>query len=408
MTMDRKSNPPMDAVAAPVFAAIGRHALALGVAAIPVVGVFAPLGLASVVLVAALLCLVYVRVRHNAWPKLSAEPAIFLAALTAWSALGILWSVDPGLSVEKLARLASLFVAGLVFLGGTLRLRDENADWLSGCFFYGVLAAALALLVVRTVFVSVGTPFPIDGGRQMPLNPYNRATTIVAIFLWPAALYARRFGAWAPGGLAVGVLALLSTYASQSAPLATVLGIIAAALVYAHRLFAAALGGVVAVAILAMPLLPAALPPPKEVQAGMHLPGSSFHRLMIWNFTADRIGERPLFGWGLESSKVIPGNTTKFDGLQPLLPLHPHNGALQIWLELGVVGAIFAAAFAAFIGRAIQRLPRTSAAAAAGAFASMTAISFVSYGIWQSWWLAALFIAGIAVTLAQRAARSRA
>jgi O-antigen ligase len=203
-------------------------------------------------------------------------------------------------------------------------------------------------------------------------------------------------------------LVILSTYASQAAILALAVGIIAAVAVLAHRIFAAALGVVVAIFILAMPLLPPILPPPAELQTEMHLPGSHYHRLLIWKFTAERIAERPILGWGLESSKVIPGNKSRPDGLEPALPLHPHNAALQVWLELGVVGALIAAALAVFLGRAIRRLPTPSAVAASGCFASATVISFVSYGIWQSWWLAAMFIAGAFSVLAIRSERLHA
>ena len=63
--------------------------------------------------------------------------------------------------------------------------------------------------------------------------------------------------------------------------------------------------------------------------------------------------QRPLLGWGLDTSRAIPGGTD----LRPIhyivpwsdkpithpdqnLPLHPHNAALQIWLELGLFGVI--------------------------------------------------------------------
>jgi O-antigen ligase len=79
----------------------------------------------------------------------------------------------------------------------------------------------------------------------------------------------------------------------------------------------------------------------------------------------------------LETSKVIPGNKTRPGGIDAALPLHPHNAALQMWLELGV-------------------------AAAAGCFVSATVFALISYGIWQSWWLPALTIAGASMTLAYR------
>ena len=34
---------------------------------------------------------------------------------------------------------------------------------------------------------------------------------------------------------------------------------------------------------------------------------SAGHRLLIWSFTGNRIAEHPVLGWGLDSSRAIPG-----------------------------------------------------------------------------------------------------
>ena len=82
--------------------------------------------------------------------------------------------------------------------------------------------------------------------------------------------------------------------------------------------------------------------------------GHSDARVAIWRFTTERVVERPWLGWGMDASRMWPG----------VIPLHPHNAALQVWLELGVVGA----------------------ACAAVAIAYLT-IGALSFGVWQEWWL---------------------
>jgi O-antigen ligase len=122
------------------------------------------------------------------------------------------------------------------------------------------------------------------------------------------------------------------------------------------------------------------------------LPGSTHHRLVIWRFTAERIAERPFLGWGFDGSRSVPGGDEDLGVGETALPLHPHNAALQWWLELGLPGAAIGAAFLLALVRAIVRdLPdRPSAAAALGLLVSGTVVANVSYGIWQGWWLAAL------------------
>ena len=102
-------------------------------------------------------------------------------------------------------------------------------------------------------------------------------------------------------------------------------------------------------------------------------------RLSYWSHTIDWIGQRPLQGWGLDASRAMG----------PGIQLHPHNTALQIWLELGVVGAVAAAAF---WGLSLIRLsrpqPDVRMAGVAGSATAFILFAWINYGAWQSWWLA--------------------
>jgi exopolysaccharide production protein ExoQ len=77
------------------------------------------------------------------------------------------------------------------------------------------------------------------------------------------------------------------------------------------------------------------------------------------------------------------------------LPLHPHNAALQWQVELGLPGTILALAILLWgfwrVGftPGMPRLWR--AGALAWASAALT-IAMLSYGAWQAWWLACLFL----------------
>jgi O-antigen ligase len=107
----------------------------------------------------------------------------------------------------------------------------------------------------------------------------------------------------------------------------------------------------------------------------------------------------------LNSSRILPGGGEKaiiYDeraggGRQKQLhnesklPLHPHNQALQIWLELGGVAAVIVAIFGGVI------LNRFSAARIAeaplfGLVTSYLVFAFLSFGVWQNWWIATLFL----------------
>jgi O-antigen ligase len=131
---------------------------------------------------------------------------------------------------------------------------------------------------------------------------------------------------------------------------------------------------------------------------------SGIHRLLIWRFTADRIAERPLLGWGMDASRELPGGHEDLSKALPglnfnysitAISLHPHSAALQWLVELGLPGLCLGLAIialglwhAAFRG-ALSSAER--AGALAWAAAGLT-VAMLSFGIWQAWWLATLWL----------------
>ena len=122
------------------------------------------------------------------------------------------------------------------------------------------------------------------------------------------------------------------------------------------------------------------------------------HRSMIWSYTKEKILERPLVGHGFFSSRFI-GEGYKLNDISnkkiSAIPLHPHNFIIQIWLELGLIGIIV---FYIFIYNLVKRLKSFSekqfylstfpiASVIQGFF-----IGQLSYGFWQSWWIAIIII----------------
>jgi O-antigen ligase len=124
-------------------------------------------------------------------------------------------------------------------------------------------------------------------------------------------------------------------------------------------------------------------------------------RLGYWDHAAAWIADHPLRGWGLEASRMF----------SPGIQLHPHDAALQIWLELGLIGAVAAAVFWAAVFVRLSRPQRDPATAAAAASAvAYTIFAAVSFGVWQEWWLAlgALVAACATAVIRQPAPLARA
>jgi O-antigen ligase len=107
------------------------------------------------------------------------------------------------------------------------------------------------------------------------------------------------------------------------------------------------------------------------------LPRTDSMRMGYWSHAIDWIAERPLRGWGLDASREFG----------PGIVLHPHNNPLQIWLELGAIGAVAAAAFWGVALSRLSRPDRDLGAAATAACATAYLLFGVNFGVWQDWWL---------------------
>jgi O-antigen ligase len=120
-----------------------------------------------------------------------------------------------------------------------------------------------------------------------------------------------------------------------------------------------------------------------------HVQLSWEERLNMWTFASAKIVEKPWTGWGLDASRTFGS----------AISLHTHDAAIQVWLELGAVGAVLAAAF--WIGvwsliEALARRDRTAGAAAAAASVAYLTIGALSFGVWQEWWLGLGAMAAVA------------
>ena len=78
------------------------------------------------------------------------------------------------------------------------------------------------------------------------------------------------------------------------------------------------------------------------------------------------------------------------------IPLHPHNLVLQVWLELGVLGAVILAALLMTVVRLINHeiTDRLDLAVGYGTLVSSLVVAGIGFGAWQNWWLSSLFFVG--------------
>lgn len=373
----------------------GGWILPLAFLAVAPVALFAPNGLVVVLVAAALPALPLWR-----WPRriasVSGRPLlVLLAALAAAGLLSLTVAADPGRGFFLWIRLAAMIALGLALVAAIPRLGRRLRRRLARVAVIAVVAG-LALVAVTAAAWWLAAP----DTASARLFRANRAITTLAVVAWPvAAALARRHSA-AGAGLIAALLVLAVCLDSLSALMAVVAGAGAAVAVLARPALRAAAAALIAVFILAAPWIVAALPPVRSLVAeGPAIPPSAEHRLYIYAFSAERIAERPWLGWGLEEARSLPGGTAAVPVGSEALPLHPHNLALHLWVELGLPGALAGALLVAWLvtvpGRRDGRLAEAAVTATAVAYVT---IGMTAFGAWQNKWIAVAWLAAALVT----------
>lgn len=327
------------------------------------------------------------------WRVIDRKLAAGTALLLAWCFLAALWSPHPAAAAGLALRIA-LLSAALLYLAGLARLLDGGQRVhvaRAVAVGFGITLALLAIdLSFRTPVFDL-----LYGFVESDYTTYsrlNRGVSAVAILVWPVAVYAWHRG-WRPLAVALplAVLGLTLFSESSSTMLALGFGVVAAMLcglgrnasrlVMATAIVAALFGSFFAVDVMRGSGL-------AEAEG---LPETGRYRLHVWTIVTERIAERPWVGWGFDASPDLPArDALPFRDGASVIPSHPHNGALQILVELGLVGSLLTAGWLFLIAARIDSLTPLARAGAVAMMVTILLVACAAYGIWQSHWLAVI------------------
>jgi O-antigen ligase len=378
------------------------HALGAAAVLAPVLGLFAPLLIAPLAIVAMVAAILMDIRRRPSFPRIDWPFLAPLLGLLGWSAVTLIWSVDGMGAVQKWGTVAAAMIP-FVYLVMRMQAIEERERCFLGraiCLGAGLGAGFLVFEIITDGFIILDV-LQQESPKGKFTHLINRAAAVLLLFAWLAVAAAPAYR-WAiiAAGAILGYL-----LPSESALLAYVLGgVVYMATLVAPWAIRIMLPVAMAGTILLAPILFTAINQPVRSVAGQSNP-SMVHRLEIWDFAIDRIRERPWAGWGFNGSRAVPGGNQRYqvkDGAGAVigegdrLPLHPHNGALQIWLELGAPGALLAAALAGLVGyRAAMTFGSKHRAMATALTTTVFLVWLMSFGIWQSWWFAQLCLTAL-------------
>jgi O-antigen ligase len=350
----------------------------------PLVAWAGPKAFAPLIAIGGLLSLPNFRVRDEDRPA-----AIAVLVMVIWAAGSMVWSPYAPKSLGEATGVKLLFEA-VLFGSAITAARGASPPprrWLLKLLAWGM--ALLGLVMIGEALTGAGIYRGLRDAMHDPIRPdlgiknVAQALFILAL-LTPAAMVAAvRVGGgrllWVP---MIAGIAWPSIVFGYDAPLlALIASLIAMGLVLRWpRGGPRLLASLAAVFFLAAPLVVWATRRVglyDKLAADVSLSWSQ--RMGYWRHAQDWIGDHPLRGWGLDASRMFA----------PGIRLHPHDAALQIWLELGLIGAVAAAVLWVAILAGLSR-PRPDAAMAAGAGCAVAYLTFnaFSFGVWQEWYLA--------------------
>ncbi len=350
------------------------------------------------------------------WHSPLVRCALFFFLFCFWIAISGLWApvpVDGSLALNPLTP----SIAGGAVIWTILQWPAQTALRLQKVFAIGVVVAVIGLFfeAITGGLLRQLTPPDVRDPAQ-DIASLGRGATIAAISLLPGLVLVYQGRNNKPNAyLTIFALSAMALFAFWRFGVSTtIIGVLLSMVTFilvrirpnTGLIFVA--WGFVAAAFLA-PV--AAFLPAEELfqRFGGSAPVSWLQRLVIWQYAGEAaIGCFPL-GCGADYARAIHAAketfvTPHWPEPLPVMPLHPHNLFLQIWLEAGIVGAVL---FAAAILNGAMAIMRTSLEPIVKALiAGCAIVVFVSalfeMSLWQVWRNAAPAYAGVMIALIYR------
>ena len=316
-----------------------------------------------------------------------------VVAFFAWSTVSLGWSEVRQASwrafVEFWPTVAAAFFLALVLPARMSRLGFRV---LAGAIGFGCVEMLIELKTGLALRQSLGV-------RAWPFI-FNRPALTVMATVVPAVV-------WLAAGkgadsrllaLLLGAVASVLIAVSWSGAAALGLGVILGTALLAWFLPRLAVVGTGLALVAACALAPVQgaigekLIPPK-----VHSELSASHsreRLDVWLAFGGAIQAAPVVGAGFGASARMQ-DTSAAEAVPPLRRIllevgHPHDAAMQIWAELGAVGAALAVAILLLVLRGIAALPKAGMVPALALMAGTAIVALVGHGAWQGWWAASV------------------
>lgn len=348
-------------------------------------------------------------------------------ALLVWICISALWSpagegifsgslLEENFALEaSYIRFAFTLIGCFLFVRLVLKAPDEKLSRVPVWIYAGV---SLHILIVAYMAITRDQMLLSQGEMMVPTGQsMGRNANLLAMGV-PLLLCGLAIRGKGLQGLGAGVALLLVTcvLALMLDGIAAILALILGGLAFAVLHFGARGGfrllfNTAALGLLAAPAFVWMLGGLAPHLVGI-IPLTAQQRLIIWQATLERILEKPFLGHGVNAAptwtQTYASRPDLLEQLAPdlihnrIIPNHPHNMAMQLWAETGLIGVLLCVALLVMAGRALPAPARLSLGvkvAGAGLFGAALSYFAVSYSVWdESYWASiAIVLSGVIV-----------
>lgn len=348
--------------------------------------------------------------------SISPVTSSLIAGLFIWMAVSIAWSPDPGRSLMTFGKLTATAVLALVLIGSASSVFDRFARQILWTAF-GATTALSLLLIVDVYSGGVFSLNILGKGIHAPYGAFwfKPVASALAISVWPISIFLWRLRHFALAIFSILLsMVMMHAIGVHTGMVALVAGLIAGIAFFQLQAWRAWVAiGLLSVTFLATPVILGPSIQPEKITSELSLSSpaqnSVAYRLHIWHFAANTFFEKPIHGWGLGASRHLGNDETVSDSVRgeigEAIPLHPHNSVLQLFLELGAIGAVLALAL---ICRVIWALgvngwSPSDRVFSFGMFVAVLLFYSVSFSAWSSWWNAYICYVVALFAIARRA-----
>ncbi|NBJ11566.1 O-antigen ligase family protein [Microvirga arsenatis] len=329
---------------------------------------------------------------REAASMLASPLAIAVLAFFGWCLISIGWSEFKAVSLNAFGEfwlpIAAAFVLSLTLARRMPRRMFRLLTWAF------LIASIMILLELAT-----GLALRRAIGLRADSFIFNRPVLTLLMLVPPliAWFLSRGRRGWFYG---LGLLLVFSATTLRSESDAAVLGLLIVGLSVPFAWYAPrATCALAALAFLiAMGISPIVGPITNHlIPASVHTmlaSGHSRERVALWTSFGAAVRKQPFLGGGFGVSprmaETAVAQKVPVDQRRMLAIGHPHNAALQIWSELGAVGAVLALGIIFLILYHVARQPRAIGSVSLALIAGAAPVALVGHGAWQGWWAASL------------------